>query len=317
MHHDDLRAGIGADPTLAYHANSLTRPLDEGQTDDMHITVNGARLFFDVDGAKLVPDGPQMRERPTLLLLHGGPGGDHSTFKPDFGRLRDVAQLVYLDHRGNGRSEHGDPALWNLEQWGDDVRVFCDALGIVAPIVLGYSFGGFVAQSYATRHPAHIGKLILLSTSPKIERDEIYETFERLGGVRARAVAEARWQTPSPASMVAYREVCSPLYNPRASKDPDAAARVLRNDAVALHFAGPDRESSRLDFRAALGRVRCPTLVLGGDADPITPIGRSELIAACLPPELVRFERFADCGHGVHNDEPERAFAVIREFIAG
>ena len=59
----------------------------------MHITVNGARLFFDVDGAGLVPDGPAMRQRPTLVLLHGGPGGDHSTFKPAFDGLRDVAQL--------------------------------------------------------------------------------------------------------------------------------------------------------------------------------------------------------------------------------
>jgi len=40
----------------------------------MHVRVNGVRLFFDVEGAKLVPDGPVMREKPTLLLLHGGPG---------------------------------------------------------------------------------------------------------------------------------------------------------------------------------------------------------------------------------------------------
>ena len=44
----------------------------------MHVSVNGVRLFFDVEGAKLVPDGPSMREKPTLLLLHGGPGFDHS-----------------------------------------------------------------------------------------------------------------------------------------------------------------------------------------------------------------------------------------------
>ncbi len=40
----------------------------------MHILINGVKLFFDVEGAKLVPDGPVMREKPTLLLLHGGPG---------------------------------------------------------------------------------------------------------------------------------------------------------------------------------------------------------------------------------------------------
>lgn len=40
----------------------------------MRVQVGDGRLFFDVEGASLVPDGPRMRERPTLLLLHGGPG---------------------------------------------------------------------------------------------------------------------------------------------------------------------------------------------------------------------------------------------------
>jgi proline iminopeptidase len=281
----------------------------------MHITVNGARLFFDVDGAKLVPDGPRMRERPTLLLLHGGPGGDHSTFKPAFSHLTDIAQLVYLDHRGNGRSTYGDPATWNLAQWGDDVRAFCDTLGIEKPIVLGYSFGGMVAQAYATRHPGHPGKMIFYSTSPKVDREEIYDVFERLGGPEARAVAEARWKTPSPESSAAYRDVCSPLYNRRGTRNPDALARSVRNDAVAFHFAGPDRETARLDFRAGLANVHCPTLVMAGEDDPITPISRSELIVASLPKGNVRFERFANAGHGVHNDDPPAAFAVLRDFI--
>lgn len=281
----------------------------------MQITVNGTRLFFDVDGAKLVPDGPRMRERPTVVLLHGGPGGDHSTFKPSFSHLRDIAQLVYLDHRGNGRSEYGDPANWNLDQWGDDVRAFCEALGIEKPVVLGYSFGGMVAQAYATRHPEHPGKMVFYSTSPKVDREEIYAVFERLGGIAARAVAEARWKTPGPATSEAYRQVCSPLYNRRGTRDPDAFARSVRNDRVAFHFAGPDRETARLDFREGLKRLRCPTLVMAGEDDPITPISRSEIIAACVPAHLVRFERFADAGHGVHNDDPEAAFRVLREFI--
>ena len=121
----------------------------------MHITVNGARLFFDVRGEKLVPVGPRMVERPTLILLHGGPGGDHSMFRPRFDDLSDIAQIIYLDHRGNGRSERRTPDEWTLAQWGDDVKTFCDLLGIEKPIVLGYSFGGMVLQAYATRHPAH------------------------------------------------------------------------------------------------------------------------------------------------------------------
>ncbi len=48
----------------------------------MHTLVNGTRIWFDIEGAGLVPDGPVMRQRPTLVLLHGGPGFDHSGFKP-------------------------------------------------------------------------------------------------------------------------------------------------------------------------------------------------------------------------------------------
>jgi proline iminopeptidase len=130
----------------------------------MHVSVNGVRLFFDIEGSKLKPDGPLMREKPTLLMLHGGPGFDHSIYRPAYAALSDIAQIVYLDHRGNGRSEDGPCERWNLAQWGDDVRAFCDALSITDPIVLGASFGGMVAMSYATRHPSHPAKLVLIST---------------------------------------------------------------------------------------------------------------------------------------------------------
>ena len=172
-----------------------------------------------------------------------------------------------------------------------------------------------VAQAYATRHPAHPGKMIFYSTSPKVDREEIYGVFERLGGAEARLVAEARWKTPGPESIEAYRVVCSPLYNRRGEKDPDAALRTVRHDAVAIHFAGPDRETARLDFRQGLKSLQCACLVMVGEDDPITPLSRSELIAACLPAELVRFERFANAGRGVHIDDPERAMAVLRDFI--
>ena len=102
----------------------------------MRVRVGDCRLFFDVEGAKLVPDGPAMRERPTLVLLHGGPGFDHSSYKPAFSALADAAQIVYLDHRGNGRSDRGPLEKWNLAQWGDDLRAFCDALGVEKPVVL-------------------------------------------------------------------------------------------------------------------------------------------------------------------------------------
>jgi pimeloyl-ACP methyl ester carboxylesterase len=281
----------------------------------MYVTVNGAKLYVDVEGAGLVPDGPRMREKPTLLLLHGGPGFDHTMYKPAFSQLTDIAQVVYYDHRGQGRSG-GERETWTLAQWGDDVKGLCDALGIEKPIVLGGSFGGFVAQAYATRHPEHPGKLILASTCARVVYDEIFAAFERIGGAQARALAQAYWLNPTMESRLNYLEKCMPLYNTRAAKDPDALKRAILRHDVGLAFNGPNNEQGRMDFRAELGRVRCPVLVLAGDRDPIMPMSLTETMAASLPRQLVRFERFENCGHGVHRDDPEKAFRIIREFIS-
>src|SRR5215210_5918895 len=122
----------------------------------MLVGANQTRLWFDVDGPALVPDGSRMRERPALVLVHGGPATyDHSYFKPHFAPLAEHAQVVYLDLRGHGRSRWGDPAEWSFELCADDVRAFCDAVGLERPIVLGHSMGGFVAMLYGARHPGH------------------------------------------------------------------------------------------------------------------------------------------------------------------
>jgi pimeloyl-ACP methyl ester carboxylesterase len=279
----------------------------------MHVSIGDARLFFDVEGAKLVADGPVMRERPTLLLLHGGPGFDHSSYKPAFSALTDVAQVVYLDHRGNGRSDRGTPEQWNLAQWADDVRAFCDALGIEKPVVFGTSFGGMVAMAYGIRHPDHPSKLVLSSTTAKTRFDRVLAAFERLGGPAVREAARRYWEKPGAETLPDYAKLCFPLYS-RTPRDPDANARTVWNFEVMYAFGGG--EDQRFDLLPELAKVRCPTLVLGGEDDPICPIDDQADIAAALPAHLVRFERFPGCGHGVYRDDPERAFAVLREFLA-
>lgn len=281
----------------------------------MFVKVNGAKLYFDVDGSGLVPDGLAMREKPTLVLLHGGPGTDHSIYKPAFSALSDIVQIVYFDHRGNGRSTGDDPKDWTLAQWGDDVKGLCDALGIEKPIVYGASFGGFVAQAYATRFPDHPSKLILASTSARVDFSAIFAAFERIGGSAARRVAEAYWMRPTPKSRAKYFETCVPLYRARGEDRPDWLKRtIIRND-VAIHFNGPDNEQGRMDFRADLARIQCPVLILAGGQDPIMPLEFSETIAASIPSDLVQFEQFADCGHGVVADDPKGALRKVREFI--
>lgn len=281
----------------------------------MHVAVNGTKLFFDVDGAKFVPDGREMREKPSLIVLHGGPGHDHSIFKTGFVDLTDIAQVIYLDHRGNGRSVGSGPETWNLAQWGDDVKGLCDALEITRPIVYGASFGGFVAQAYATRHPHHPAALVLTSTAAKIDFARVFAAFEELGGPSARRAAEDYWSEPTPETGLRYRQICVPLYRVRPNVDPDAQHRTINRREVGFHFNGPNDEHGRMDFRHELGAIQCPVLVMAGDRDPVTPIGFSDEIATCLPPHLVQVERFENCGHGVLGDATEVGFAKLRRFI--
>jgi pimeloyl-ACP methyl ester carboxylesterase len=287
----------------------------------MHVLVNGVRLFFDVEGAKFVPEGPVMREKPILLLLHGGPGADHSNFRPAYSPLADIAQIVYLDHRGNGRSEDGPREAWNLAQWGDDVAAFCDALGIVSPIVVGVSFGGMVALAYATRHPAHPSKLVLISTEAAggTHLDRRVALFERFGGPEAGALARRRFlevRGHDAASLDDWRRLALPHYT-RTPRDPDWARRPVSRPEVLRWFTRPGGESQTFDLFPDLHTPHPVSyLVLGGEDDPIHPIESQADIAAALAPHLVQFERFADCRHAVIPDAPERGMAVIREFIA-
>ena len=139
---------------------------------------------------------------------------------PAFSALSDIAQIIYYDHRGNGRSEIGDPTTWTLDQWGDDVKGLCDVLGIGKPIVYGASFGGYVAQAYATRHPEHPSKLILTSTAAHYDFAAMYQSFGRIGGAEAQAVATAYWSDPTPERRQKYFEVCVPLYSAKPVASP-------------------------------------------------------------------------------------------------
>lgn len=273
----------------------------------------GIRLFVDIEGPGLVPDGPSMREKPALILLHGGPGYDHSGFKPLFSRLADLAQIVYVDHRGHGRSDRRPPAEWTLDTFADDVVRLCDALGIVKPIVLGQSFGGFVAQRYLARHPAHPAKVVLSSTSHHMGLDRKLAMFERLGGAEARTVAEAFWTDPNERTWAAYNRVCMRLYN-TTPQEAQGRQRIVFNTDILFASAGGEQRT--MDLRPGLAKAQCPVLVMAGDADPVTPIEDAQEIAAALPPHWVQFERFANVGHGPWRDDPERAFAVLRRFIA-
>ncbi len=273
----------------------------------------GVSLYVDIEGCGLVPDGPLMRQKPTLLLLHGGPGFDHTSFKPLFSCLADVAQLVYVDHRSHGRSTPRPAAEWTLDTLADDIVRLCDALGIVRPIVLGQSFGGFVAQRYLARHPAHPGKVILSSTSHHMGLERKLAMFQRLGGLPARDAAEAFWTRPGPGTWAAYETRCRPLYNTTPTSDPDAKARAHFNPDILFDSAAGEMRT--LNLLPGLAAVQCPVLVLAGDQDPVTPLQDAVEIAAAIAPPWGRLATVVDAGHGTWRDQPQVVMALLRDFI--
>jgi pimeloyl-ACP methyl ester carboxylesterase len=279
----------------------------------VRVEVQGKRLWFDVDGPALVPDGPAMRERPTVVLLHGGPGSfDHSYFKPDFTRLSEVAQVVYLDLPGHGRSDWGDPASWSFESCGDAVRSFCDAVGIVGPVVFGHSLGGMVALAYAARHPGHAGALVLQSAMARFDLDRIVEGFRRAGGDEAASIAarvyggDSRSVTP---------EQWGPCWSLVGRWVPGEQERA--RTAVNLELNAIGLELMRgFDVVDRLGTVGCETLVCVGELDPLTPMAAAREIVDALPAGSARLEVVEGAGHFTWRDAEDRYWPLLTEFVA-
>lgn len=278
----------------------------------MRVEVNGVHLWFDVEGPGLVPEGPGMRERPTLLLLHGGPGGfDHSYFKPDFSRLARVAQVIYLDLRGHGRSHHGDPESWSFEACADDIPAFCDALGIEKPVVLGHSLGGFVTMVYGARHPGHAGGLVLLGTAARIDAQRMTENFRRVGGDEVADVIRRTYSRErEPATPEEWSRAWQ-LFGPWVT-GPEEASRVVMN--LALNPPGM-KLLTHFDALDRLHAVRSPTLVCTGSLDPATCPAAAREIMGALSPGVGRLEIIEGAGHFPWRDTPERMWEVLERFL--
>lgn len=279
----------------------------------MRIEIDGGRLFFDVVGAKLVPDGVRMIERPTVIALHGGPGGDHSYLKYELAPLANVAQLVFPDMRSTGRSDPASSEQWTVDRWADDVRALCGALEIERPIVLGHSYGGYVAIAYASRYHDHPGKLVLYGAEARQHAAESLETFRRLGGDRAYRAAKSFFDVPNLKTGLAFTKHCLPLYT-RNPEDPNKQMRMLANGEMTMHLL--QSELRTIDLTPRMGAIRCPTLILSGEDDPACPVAGAMEMASLLRPQLVHFERISNAGHSVLNDQPELALRILRDFIA-
>ena len=285
------------------------------------IDVNGTRLWVETEGSG-----------EPLLLLAGGPANSHLTFHPYFSALADRCQVIYLDYRGRGKSEH--PAHWTditFDQDVADIEGVREALGLERLSIYGFSYGGMVAQAYALRYPARVTRLVLANTvhSPEmwqrnhenINREianQFPEIWERILALRADG------HRSNDAEIQELYRVHVPLVR---FYDPSNAARLLaepgsRNPDLYRAFAGDDiefflgGEVARLpDFRPRLKELRMPLLILAGRYDrALYPACQLEFRRHAPQAEFVWMER---SGSFAHIEEPEALFAVLRRFLDG
>jgi proline iminopeptidase len=282
----------------------------------MRAKIRDTEIYFDVDGAGLVPDGARMVERPTAFLVHGGPGGDHSGFKGAMQPLTDRMQLVYFDHRGQGRSARGPRETYTLENNVEDMEALRQYLGLEKIVVIGQSYGGMVALAYAARYPQHLSHLIAVVTAPNygfLARAK--QILAERGTDEQKRVAEKLWEGTfaDEEELKEYFDVMGPLYARKF--DPEKAKErrgrgIVSPDAINEGFAGFLRT---YDVTDQLHRITCPTLVIAGRHDWICPPEWSELIASKIPRADLRI--FEESGHSVSGDEPAAFLDLIRGFL--
>jgi proline iminopeptidase len=255
-----------------------------------------------------------------LLVLHGGPGLDHTMFGHHLDDLGDVCRLLFVDLRSQGRSEPAAPQTWTLEQMGADIEALAQSLELERYAVLGHSFGAFVALQHAVDFPGRPAASIISAGVPAAS---FLEAVER--NLAAFEPEELREQVTS--SWAREREACTQedcrsllsdqlpfhFWNPR-----DPRIDAMRRDLDSMVFspevlrAAAEEDYSAIDVQDRLGAITHPLLVLPGRHDRTCTIDAAEAIVNSVPnAELEVFERSA---HMMFLEE-EAYVAAVRGFL--
>lgn len=285
----------------------------------MFASVRGTRIYFDVEGAGLVPDGPRMREKPAAFIIHGGPGGEHGGFKPSMSPLAGALQLVYFDHRGQGRSDRGDPGSYTLDENVEDMEALRRHLGLGPIVSVGTSYGGMVAMAHAARYPDSVSHLVLVVTAAHggfIPRAEAFVAAH--GTPDQQRVCAKLWAGTfrTEDELREYYAVMGPLYSRKFNEaaTADARARAIHSPEPLNCAFGPGGVLRSFDLRPELSRITAPTLIVAGRHDWICPPEFSQEIAGLIPGS--RLEIYEKSSHSIRADEPGRLIAAIEGFVS-
>jgi proline iminopeptidase len=264
--------------------------------------------------------GAQLAERrvgsgPPTVVLHGGPGASFDYLLPGFDGLATGRTVIYYDQRGGGRSPvpREEPVGWRDHV--ADLDALRDQWDLERLVLLGYSWGGLLAQLYAVEHPARVERLALVCPAPswRAARDEFERRF-----------AERNLAPELQAERQRLRE------SDLRVRDPNAFQRRMFELSVVPYFHDPEQARNLTTFRV-VGRVQqetwqslgdydlrprlealdFPALVIHGTSDPI-PQHASEETARRLGAALHLLER---CGHCPHVERPDAFVRLLDEFL--
>jgi proline iminopeptidase len=256
-----------------------------------------------------------------LIILHGGPGLDHTMFGSYLDALGDRCRLLLIDERGTGRSEPSAPETWGLTHHAADIEAMAGTLGLERYAVLGHSYGAFIALQHAVDFPGRPAATVVSSGIPDsrflahVERQlAAFEPVELREQVQASWAAEAHAHTQEEVAALLAEQLPFHFADPRDPRIDDMRAAL--GEAV----YGPDvlRAAATEDYGAIaledrLADVAHPVLVLAGRHDRTCSVPAAEAMAAGLPDaELVIFER---SGHMAFVEENDAYVAAVRDFL--
>ena len=287
------------------------------QRDEGFVDVSGGRVWYERMGRE---------GAPSLLLLHGGPGGNSEDLRPLLELAARDFLVVRYDQLGSWRSEQvGEPddlTLWQVPRFVTEVEQVRQALGLGRMHLLGQSWGAILALEYALHHQQHLRSLTLASGGASVA--EIVAGMNRWRGElpeETRATL-ARYEATQAYTHPAYLAAVDVLYQRhlcRTRPVPEALATALAHMGMPVYTTmwGPNEFTCTgtllaWDRTARLGEITAPTLITAGEFDEVHP-SCAETMRRGIGGS--RLELFPGATHCVHAEQPEEYWAAVRPFL--
>lgn len=259
---------------------------------------------FQIGGVDLAVD-IQGRGRP-VIFVHGFPL-DHTMWEAQVAEFSQEFQVLAPDLRGFGASG-ATPGVVTMERFADDLAELSHSLGLTAQgvVLCGLSMGGYIAFQFLRKYAGLLQGLVLCNTRATADTDEVRENRYRLANAVRQEGPEA-----------VIRQMLPKLVSEQTRREcPDCVVRLenmMRRASPEGIAAAALGMAERPDSSALLSAVPCPTLVIAGEFDMLSPASEMQAMAKNIP--RGRFEVIADAGHMTPMEKPQEFNMILRDFL--